>query len=135
ILKVILDNDVDIVGVQELAEDSVENWFNQQMAAAGYGVYRSGHGFGSPKTIWFKNSRFSLVKGGWFLMTTPDTRSGKWAVLQDKLVTGNSYFVCNSHWTTVSSTERSMDADTVLTAIKTNNTDNLPVICFGDFTA
>ena len=135
LLKVIMDNNVDIVGVQELAEDAMETWFNTQMANAGYGVYKSGQGNGSPKTIWFKNSRFSLVKGGWFLMRTPDIRSGKWAILQDKLATGNSYFVCNSHWTTVSSTERSMDADSVLAAIKTNNTQNLPVICFGDFNA
>lgn len=134
-LQVILDNDVDIVGVQEIADDSVETWLNTQMAANGYGVYKGGHGFGSPKTIWFKNSRFSLVKGGWFTMTTPDTRSGKWAILQDKLVTTNSYFVCNSHWSTESSTERTMDADTVLNAIKTNNTQNLPVICMGDFNA
>jgi len=135
ILKVILDNDVDIIGAQELATDSVETWFNTQMAANGYGVYKGGHGFGSPKTIWFKNTRFSLIQGGWFTMTTPDTRSGKWAILQDKVETGNSYFVINSHWTTVSSDQRSMDADTVLNAIKTNNTNNLPVICIGDLNA
>src|SRR5581483_12115381 len=34
-LQVILDNDPDIIGVQELADDSVETWFNTQMAAAG----------------------------------------------------------------------------------------------------
>lgn len=67
-------------------------------------------------------------------MRTPDYRTGKWAVLQDK-ITGRSYFVCNSHWTTVSSAERSMNADTVLNAINTNNTQHLPVICMGDFNA
>ena len=135
ILQVITDYDPDIVGLQEIAEDSIETYFNTQLAAAGYGVYRSGMGNGSPKSIWYKNARFTRTNGGWFLMRTPDFRSGKWVVLQDKLETANSYFVCNSHWTTVSSAERSMDADTVLTAIKTNNTADLPVICFGDFNA
>lgn len=133
LLQVILDQDPDIIGVQEMAEDSIETWFRAQMAAAGYGIYSSGHAAGSPKTIWFKNDRFTLVRGGWFLMTLTETRSGKWAVLQDKQAPANSYFVINSHWTITSAAERLMDADSVLTAIKTNNTDNLPVICFGDF--
>ena len=133
ILQVILDNDVDIFGIQELADNAMETYFNTQMAAAGYGVYNSGLANGSPKSIWYKNSRFTRTNAGWFTMHTPDYRSGKWVVLQDKLNTSNSYFVVNSHWTTVSSAERSMNADSVLEAINTNNTSNLPVICMGDF--
>jgi len=135
ILQVILDNDPDILGLQEIAEDSIERYFNAQLAAAGYGVYKSGASNYSPKSIWYKNARFTRTNAGSFTMQTPDYRSGKWVVLQDKLATANSYFVVNSHWTTVSSTERSMDADTILNAIKTNNTADLPVICFGDFNA
>jgi endonuclease/exonuclease/phosphatase family metal-dependent hydrolase len=133
ILKVILDSDADIVGLQEIADNNIEAWFNTQMANAGYGIYKGGFDFYSPKTIWYKNARFTRTNAGSFTMTTPDTRSGKWVVLQDKLAPANSYFVVNSHWTTVSSAQRSMGADTILNAIKTNNTQNLPVICFGDF--
>lgn len=135
ILQVILNNNVDIFGVQELAEDSMEAYFNTQMAAAGYGVYNSGLANGSPKSIWYRNARFTRTNAGWFTMHTPDYRSGKWVILQDKLTPANSYFVTNSHWTTVSSAERSMDADSVLAAINANNTQQLPVICFGDFNA
>lgn len=135
ILQVILDNDIDILGVQELADNTIEAWFNTELAAAGYGVYNSGASNGSPKSIFYKNSRFTRTNAGYFTMRTPDYRSGKWVVLQDKLEPANSYFIVNSHWTTVSSTERSMDADTVLNAIFTNNTQDLPVICMGDFNA
>lgn len=133
ILQVILDNDIDIFGIQELADNAMETYFNTQMAAAGYGVYNSGLANGSPKSIWYKNSRFTRTNAGWFTMKTPDYRSGKWVILQDKLATSNSYFIVNSHWTTVSSAERTMNADSVLLAINTNNTQDLPVICMGDF--
>lgn len=135
ILQIILDHDVDIFGIQELADNDIEDYFNTQLEAAGYGVYKSGLANGSPKSIWYRNARFTRTSAGWFTMKTPDYRSGKWVVLQDKLEPSNSYFVCNSHWTTVSSAERSMNADSVLNAINTNNTQNLPVICFGDFNA
>ncbi|WP_246858866.1 FG-GAP-like repeat-containing protein [Chitinophaga sp. XS-30] len=135
IMQIILDEDVDIFGIQELAENDMEAWFNAELAAAGYGVYNSGPANGSPKSIWYKNSRFTRTNAGWFTMKTPDYRSGKWVVLQDKLVPSNSYFVCNSHWTTESSAQRNMNADSVIDAISTNNTQNLPVICLGDFNA
>jgi endonuclease/exonuclease/phosphatase family metal-dependent hydrolase len=134
-LQIILDNDVDIVGLQEIAVDSIENWFNTQLTAAGYGYYKGGSANGSPKTIYYKNSRFTRTGAGWFTMMETEYRSGKWVVLQDKLNTANSYFVVNSHWTTLSSAERQLNADTVLLNINNNNTANLPVICIGDFNA
>lgn len=135
ILQVALDNDVDILGVQELADNTIETYFNTEFTNAGYGYYRSGADNGSPKTIYYKNSRFTRTGAGSFTMKTPDYRSGKWVILQDKLVTTNSYFVVNSHWTTLSSAERNMNADSVLNAINTNNSADLPVICLGDFNA
>ncbi|MBS1564012.1 MAG: VCBS repeat-containing protein, partial [Bacteroidetes bacterium] len=135
ILQVILDNNPDIFCIQEMAEDSMETYFNTQLAAAGYGVYNTGPDNGSPKSVFYKNSRFTRTGAGWFTMHTPDYRSGKWAILQDKLTPANSYFVVNSHWTTLSSDQRNMDCDTVLNAISSNNTANLPVICVGDFNA
>ncbi len=134
-LQIILDNNVDIVGLQEIAVDSIETWFNTQLTAAGYGYYKGGSANGSPKTIYYKNSRFTRTSAGWFTMMETEYRSGKWVVLQDKLNTANSYFVVNSHWTTLSSAERQLNADTVLLNINNNNTANLPVICIGDFNA
>ncbi len=113
------------LGLQEVAVTDIEEWFNTQLAAAGYGYYKSGTSNGSPKTIYYKNSRFTRTNAGWFTMMTPDFRTGKWVVLQDKLNTANSYFVVNSHWTTISSAERQLDADTVLLNINNYNTANL----------
>lgn len=134
-LQIILENDVDILGLQEIAVDSIETWFNTQLTAAGYGYYKTGPANGSPKTIYYKNSRFTRTSAGYFTMKETEYRSGKWVVLQDKLNTANSYFVVNSHWTTLSSAERQLNADTVLLNINNNNTANLPVICIGDFNA
>ncbi|WP_242696482.1 FG-GAP-like repeat-containing protein [Longitalea luteola] len=134
-LQIILENNVDIVGLQEIAVTEIEEWFNTQLAAAGYGYYKSGTSNGSPKTIYYKNARFTRTAAGWFTMITSDIRTGKWVVLQDKLNTANSYFVVNSHWTTAGSADRQLNADTVLLSIRQNNTANLPVICLGDFNA
>jgi endonuclease/exonuclease/phosphatase family metal-dependent hydrolase len=134
-LQIILENNIDIVGLQEIAVNDVETWFNAKLDSAGYRRYTTGPNNGSPKTIYYKDSRFTRTGGGGFTMNTPDVRTGKWVILQDKLNTANSYFVVNSHWTTISTTERQLDADTVLLNIKNNNTANLPVICFGDFNA
>jgi endonuclease/exonuclease/phosphatase family metal-dependent hydrolase len=134
-LQIILDHDIDIVGLQEIAVNEIETWFNQQLSAAGYDVYNAGAANGSPKSIYYKRARFTRTSAGSFTMRTPDYRSGKWVVLQDKLEPANSYFVVNSHWTTENSTQRSMGADTILHAINTNNTQHLPVICMGDFNA
>ncbi|MGX5816733.1 FG-GAP-like repeat-containing protein [Chitinophaga lutea] len=133
ILQVILNANPDIIGLQEIAVDEIETWFNEQLTAAGYGYYRSGTSNGSPKTIYYRNSRFTRTAAGWFTMFQQEIRTGKWVVLQDKLNPANSYFVVNSHWTTISSAERVKNADSVLTAINANNTADLPVICMGDF--
>jgi endonuclease/exonuclease/phosphatase family metal-dependent hydrolase len=133
IMQVIQAYNPDILGLQEIAEDAIETWFNTTLTNAGYGYYSAGAANGSPKTIYYKNARFTRTRAGSFTMRIPDYRSGKWVVLQDKLATANSYFVVNSHWTTVSSAGRSMNADSVLLAINTHNTDDLPVICMGDF--
>lgn len=135
IMQTIQNYNPDIFGIQELADNAMESYFNTQMAAAGYGVYNAGAANGSPKSIWYKTTRFTLTTAGSFTMKTPDYRSGKWVVLQDKLTTANSYFVVNSHWSTEGTSQRSMDADSILLAIKSNNTQDLPVICLGDFNA
>lgn len=135
ILQVIQNYNPDILGLQEIAVNEIEAWFNTQLENAGYGRFSSGAANGSPKTIYYKNARFTRTAAGSFTMKTPDYRSGKWVVLQDKLEPANSYFVVNSHWTTVSSAQRQMNADSVLLAINTNNTQNLPVINMGDFNA
>src|SRR5690606_2952573 len=58
------DNEVDILGVQELANNDVEEYVNSAMDQAGYAVYKTGAANGSPKSIFYKKSRFTLVNAG-----------------------------------------------------------------------
>jgi endonuclease/exonuclease/phosphatase family metal-dependent hydrolase len=66
-------------------------------------------------------------------MQFADDRAGTWVVLSDN-ENKKSYFVCNSHWTTVSSAERVSTAKIILDVVK-NNSQGLPVIVLGDFNA
>lgn len=66
-------------------------------------------------------------------MQFSDDRSGTWVILSDNENNVN-YFVCNSHWTTVSSAERLSTAQKIVEIIK-NNSQGLPLIVLGDFNA
>ncbi|MDR0228453.1 MAG: endonuclease/exonuclease/phosphatase family protein [Flavobacteriaceae bacterium] len=132
ILKVILDEMPDIVGLQEFSDNWFETWMQQQMAAQGYGYYMDeANSFGSPKVIFFKKERFELRDSATYQMKYSENRSGSWVVLFDKQ-NQKEYFVTNSHWTTVSSEERTKMANDVVRIIA-QKYQNRPVICMGDF--
>ena len=133
ILKVIIENSPDVLGVQEIAADWMSDWLSNQLNAEGYDKYLSSGQFGSPKIIYFKRTRFSLKAQGTFQMQFTDKRAGTWVILQEN-ETKNRYFFCNSHWTTVSSEERVSTANIILDVVK-KNYQGLPVIILGDFNA
>ena len=133
IRQIILDNAPDVLGVQELAADWMSDWLSEQLKTAGYDKYLSSGQFGSPKIIYYKRNRFSRTAQGTFQMQFTDDRAGTWVILQDK-EGGIRYFFCNSHWTTVSSSERVATANIILNIIR-NNSQGLPVIALGDFNA
>jgi len=133
IRKVILDSNPDILGVQEIAADWMSNWLSHQLDSAGYDKYLSSGQFGSPKIIYYKRNRFSRQEQGTFQMQFTDNRAGTWIILLDKL-NNKSYFLSNSHWTTVSSEERVETAKIILDII-IKNSQGLPLIIFGDFNA
>lgn len=135
ILQVILDNDPDIVGVQELTEDWMETWLTDQLAAEGYSVWKTlTWAYSSPKAIYYKSNRFSRQSAAGFdLSVGEEHRSGHWAILTDN-ATNQQYFVCNSHWSTASSADRVATANLLIDEIE-ENSNGLPVIIFGDFNA
>lgn len=133
IFQVIVDNDPDILGVQEIAADWMSDWLCDQLNTKGYDKYLSSGQFGSPKIIYYKKSRFTRKGQGTFQMQFSDDRSGTWVILSDNENNVN-YFVCNSHWTTVSSAERLSTAQKIVEIIK-NNSQGLPLIVLGDFNA
>lgn len=132
------DNQVDILGVQELADNSVEEYVNAALDQAGYAVYKTGAANGSPKSIFYKKTRFTLVNAGHLLKEfVPGTviSSAKWVILKDVL-SNKEYFIINSHWyhTADAVQYRKEFAQILLDCIKANHAGR-PVICMGDFNA
>lgn len=135
IRQIIVDNDPDVFGVQEFSDDFFETWFRAQMATLGYGEYYSTAITSTPKAIFFKNSRFTLQRSGTAkLGASPIINTATWVVLLDN-VTSNRYFISNSHWQYDSQPTRIANANALVALVNAQNTDNLPVIVFGDFNA
>lgn len=135
IRQIIVDNNPDVFGLQEFSDNSFETWFRAQMADLDYGEYYDTGITGSPKTIFFKNSRFTLQRSGTArLGTAGTTNTATWVVLKDK-ITSNSYFISNSHWQYDSQPKRVENSNALVEMVKQQNTDKLPVIVFGDFNA
>lgn len=132
IRQIIVDNNPDVVGLQEFSDDYFESWFRVQMSNLGYGEYYDTTITGSPKIIFFKNSRFVLQSSGTAYLGF--SKSGTWVVLLDNL-TSLKYFISNSHWKHDSATERLANSQALVTSIQLQNTQNLPEIVFGDFNA
>ncbi|WP_460545479.1 FG-GAP-like repeat-containing protein [Echinicola sediminis] len=132
ILQTVIDNDPDVVGLQEFSNNWFEAWMEDKMDSLGYDIYTV-TSTGTPKAIFYRSSRFSRLDQGSFEIVQTETRNGTWVVLNDS-ITGQSYFICNSHWTTVSSTERQAMASLIKDVVE-DNSNGLPVIVMGDFNA
>ncbi|UAY56958.1 FG-GAP-like repeat-containing protein [Arachidicoccus terrestris] len=133
-VNIIKTNQPDIFGVQEFSNNPFRSNFVDSMSGNGYSDYwvvdTVTHG--SPKVIFYKNNRFSVINGGAFGLGT-DNRSAEWAIFHDQQ-TNEQYFFCNSHWG-LSAAERLVHSQNLADAIHDLNTGHLPVILFGDFNA
>lgn len=135
--EILSNHNVDILGVQELSNDDNENYVNNALDNAGYSVYKAGASNGSPKSIFYKRSRFELINAGNFLkkFTESIISSAKWVILRDILY-DRKYFIINSHWYHASdgAAYRKIFARMLVDTIKARR-EGLPVICIGDFNA
>jgi endonuclease/exonuclease/phosphatase family metal-dependent hydrolase len=135
IRQIIVDNNPDVFGVQEFSDDFFETWFRAQMATLGYGEYYSTAITTTPKAIFYKTARFTLQRSGTArLGASPIINTATWVVLLDN-ITSNRYFISNSHWQFDSQPTRIANANALVALVNAQNTDNLPVIVFGDFNA
>lgn len=132
IRQIIVDNSPDVFGLQEFSDDSFETWFRGQMASLGYGEYYDTTITGTPKAIFFKNSRFTKLSSG--TIDIGPTNTSTWVILQDK-ITAKQYFITNSHWQFDSQTVRIENSQKWAAGIQQFNTQNLPIIAFGDLNA
>lgn len=132
IRQIIVDNNPDVFGLQEFSDNSFETWFRGQMATLGYGEYYDTAITGTPKAIFFKNSRFTLNNSG--TIDIGPTNTSTWVILTDK-TDAKQYFVSNSHWQFDSQAVRIDNANAWVAGVQQKNTQNLPLIVFGDFNA
>jgi endonuclease/exonuclease/phosphatase family metal-dependent hydrolase len=132
IKQIIVDNSPDVFGVQEYSNQTFEDWFNGEMATLGYARYYDQALTGSPKTIFWKTSRFTLQSSG--TSNIGGTNTATWVILQDNSNSAK-YFISNSHWQFDSQTMRETNATNLASMVNTKNTLNLPEIVFGDFNA
>jgi len=135
IRQIIVDNSPHIFGLQEFSDNWFETWFRGQMTPLGYGEYYDTSITGTPKAIFYKTNRFTLLSSGTVkLGPSTVTNTATWVVLQDQ-VTSKKYFVTNSHWQFDSQSVRITNANALVDAVQLYNTENLPEIVFGDFNA
>jgi len=136
--------DIDILGTQEVLHNQLLDMKSLLPGYEAIGVGRKdGKEQGEYSALWFKKSRFSLVKSGYFwLSQTPDVpgslgwdgaceRIATWAILKDK-TTNKSLFVLNTHLDHVGKVARRESVKLLLNNINKIG-QKLPVIVTGDF--
>jgi endonuclease/exonuclease/phosphatase family metal-dependent hydrolase len=136
--------DIDILGTQEVLHKQLLDMKSLLPEYEVIGVGRKdGKEQGEYSALWFKKSRFSLVKSGYFwLSQTPDVpgslgwdgaceRIATWAILKDKR-TNKSLFVLNTHFDHVGKVARRESVKLLLNSINKIG-QKLPVIVTGDF--
>jgi endonuclease/exonuclease/phosphatase family metal-dependent hydrolase len=136
--------DIDILGTQEVLHNQLSDMKSLLPGYEVIGVGRKdGKEQGEYSALWFKKSRFSLVKSGYFwLSQTPDVpgslgwdgaceRIATWAILKDK-TTNKSLFVLNTHLDHVGKVARRESVKLLLNSINRIG-QKLPVIVTGDF--
>lgn len=136
IKQIVVDNSPDIVGLQEFSNSSFKTWFLSEMTALGYG-HTDNENFGSPKIIFFKTNRFSLISDEIDELdpgVQDRAQNVTWAIVKDNN-TNKQYIVFNTHWSSVSQAYRLQNSQSMQTIIQNNNAGNLPKIVMGDFNA
>ena len=136
--------DIDILGTQEVLHNQLLDMKSILPEYEVIGVGRKdGKEQGEYSALWFKKSRFSLVKSGYFwLSQTPDVpgslgwdgaceRIATWAILKDKR-TNKSLFVLNTHLDHIGKVARRESVKLLLNSISKIG-KKLPVIVTGDF--
>ena len=136
--------DVDVLGTQEVLHNQLVDMKAELPEYEAIGVGREdGKTKGEYSAIWYKSSRFSLQKYGYFwLSETPDTPGSKgwdaaceriatWVILKDT-TNGKDLFVLNTHLDHVGQTARREGVALILKKVD-SLCNNMPVIVMGDF--
>lgn len=145
-IQSILNFGPDLLGVQEPYSWQVDNL---RAGLPGYGFVGVGRNDGVAAGefcgIFYRQDRFSVAASGTFWLSdtpaVPGTsflaggvpRIASWATLDDQ-VTGQRYFLLNTHWDNASSSARTKSGELIRDTIPTLAGD-LPVLVLGDLNA
>jgi endonuclease/exonuclease/phosphatase family metal-dependent hydrolase len=142
--KVIMMNDIDILGTQEVLVNQLNDLKARLTDYQAIGVGREdGKEKGEYSAIFYKKSRFEEVESGWFwLSETPEVAGSKgwdgaceriatWAILKEKESKKKVFFI-NTHLDHVGKVARQEGVTLLLNRTK-ELSKGLPVIITGDF--
>lgn len=135
----------DILGVQEALPNQVQFLETNLPDYGREGLGREGSGKGEFSAVFYKRSRFLLLKSQTFwLSPTPDTVSIGWdaaclrvctAVLLKDKHTKQKFWVFNTHLDHIGEAARKGGLELILSRIKSMNPEQLPVVFMGDLNA
>jgi endonuclease/exonuclease/phosphatase family metal-dependent hydrolase len=144
-IKMILFEEVDVLGMQEVLVNQLKDIVGQLTEHNAVGVGREdGKEKGEFSPILYNKNKFTLIKSGYFwLSETPDKpskgwdaaceRIATWVQLKDK-GTGKKVFVMNTHFDHVGQVAR-QESVNLIKAKTTQLSEGLPQILMGDFNA
>ena len=142
--QIILDEDIDIVGMQEVLYNQLADFKSRLIGYNNIGVGRDGGTSGEYSPIFYKTDRFTIISSGTFwLSETPDVVGSKgwdgahpriatWAILEDR-ADQSQLLVINTHIDHQGSAAQQEGVKLIMSRIGTMNPNALPVVLTGDF--
>jgi endonuclease/exonuclease/phosphatase family metal-dependent hydrolase len=142
--QIILNEDIDIVGMQEVLNNQLNDLKARLTGYNSIGVGRNGGTNGEYSPIFYKTDRFTVISSGTFwLSETPDVVGSKgwdgahpriatWAVLEDR-ANQSRLLVVNTHIDHQGSTAQQEGVKLIMSRIGTMRQNTLPVLLTGDF--
>lgn len=142
--RLIAFHDFDILGTQEVMHNQLQDLLALLPDYSSIGVGRDDGGSkGEYSPIFYKRSRFKVLKQGYFwLSTTPDIPSKGWDAAFPRICTwgifkdlqsGKQFLFVNSHFDHRGNLARKNSAELILNQIEVISKRHIPVIFTGDF--
>ncbi len=145
-MSVIKTSSPDLLGIQEARLHQIEDLSGGNIAGEGlldYDNYSVDRGNGEYTPIFYRRDRFTRIdEGAFWISQTPDVpgstypgagnpRVAVWLILDDS-VTGQQYFVINTHLDNVSAAARNLGGELLQSKIQ-ELSNGLPILVMGDF--
>lgn len=145
VVKTIVDNDIDLLGTQELLDNQLQYLRKELNGYSDFGIGRiDGMTKGEYASVFYKKDRFTLLdSGNFWLSENPEAtgikgwdaaceRIATWVLLKDKR-TNEEIFFLNTHFDHIGKTAQHESAGLIKNKIKELSRGNKNIIITGDF--